>query len=132
MVPYITSCQGGCFMLPVCSAAVSYPGRLVEFRQPNPTHPNQPYQTIVDRPIDLCRFTFSERELTFAISCRPSVRLSVCNARAPYSAGWNFRQYFYSIWYLGHLLTSTENFTELSQGNPSVGGGGKRKRGSQM
>jgi len=23
---------------------------------------------------------------------------SVCNARASYSAGWNFLQYFYGIW----------------------------------
>jgi len=31
------------------------------------------------------------------------VRLSVvCNVRAPYSGGSNFRQYFYGIWYLGH------------------------------
>jgi len=40
---------------------------------------------------------FSERELmfTFAICYRPSVcRLSVvCNVRAPYSGGSNFRQY---------------------------------------
>jgi len=38
---------------------------------------------------------FSERELTFMFAIRrlPSVcRLSVvCNVRAPYSAGWNFR-----------------------------------------
>jgi len=40
---------------------------------------------------------------------RPSVCLSsvVCNARAPYSGGCNFRQFFYGIWYLGHPLTST-------------------------
>jgi len=66
---------------------------------------------------------FSERELTFtfAICCRLSVcllsvcRLSfVCNARAPYSAGGNFRQCFYAIWYLGHPLTTTENFTEIA------------------
>ena len=46
----------------------------------------------------------SEREL--AICYRPSVCpvvcLSVCNARAPYSGGLNFPQYFYGIWYLGH------------------------------
>jgi len=58
---------------------------------------------------------FSERELTFtfAICYRPSVcRLSVvCNVRAPYSGGSNFRQYFYGIRYLGHPLTFTENFT---------------------
>ena len=47
---------------------------------------------------------------------RPSVvcRLSVvCNVLAPYSGGSNFRQYFYGIRYLGHPLTSTENFTEI-------------------
>ena len=51
---------------------------------------------------------------------RPSVcRLSVvCNARAPYSGGWNFRQYFYGIRYLGHPLTSTKNFTEIVPGEP--------------
>jgi len=79
---------------------------------------------------------FSERELTFtfAIICyRPSVcRLSsVCNVRSPYSGGSNFRQYFYGIMYLGHLLTSTENFTEFVPGNPSAGGV-KHKRGSQV
>jgi len=65
----------------------------------------------------------SERELTFtfAICCRPSVclsvvSLSVCNARAPYSGGSNFRQYFYGIRYLG--LISTENFTEIVPGEP--------------
>jgi len=30
----------------------------------------------------------------------------VCNVRAPYSAGWNFRQCFYVISYPGHPLTS--------------------------
>jgi len=55
---------------------------------------------------------FSEREHTFTFAssrslyavARPSVvRLSVvCNVRAPYSAGRNFSQYFYGIWYLGH------------------------------
>ena len=51
---------------------------------------------------------------------RPSVcRLSVvCNARAPYSDGSNFRQYFYGIWYLGHPLTSNEIFTEIVPGEP--------------
>jgi len=54
---------------------------------------------------------------TFAICCRPSVcRPSVCNARVPYSGGWNFLQYFYGIRYLGHPLTSTENFTEIVPG----------------
>jgi len=54
--------------------------------------------------------------LAFAVYRRPSVcRLSVClsvclsvvcNVRAPYSADWNFRQYFYAFWFVGHLLTS--------------------------
>jgi len=65
---------------------------------------------------------FSERELTFtfAICCRPSVCLSsvVGNARAPYSGRCNFRQYFYGVRYLGHPLTSTENFTEIVPGEP--------------
>jgi len=48
-----------------------------------------------------------------------SVRLSVvCNVRAPYSGGSNFRQYFHGIGYLGHPLTSTENFTEIVPGEP--------------
>jgi len=63
---------------------------------------------------------FSERELTFtfAICYRPSVcRLSVvCNVRALYSGSWNFRQYFYGIRYIGHPLTSPENFTEIVPG----------------
>jgi len=43
------------------------------------------------------------------------VRLSVvCNVRAPYSGGSNCPQYFYGIRYLGHPLTSTENFKEIS------------------
>jgi len=62
----------------------------------------------------------------------PSVCLSVvCNVRAPYSASWNFRQFFFAFWYLGYLLTSAEHFTEIVPGNPSVGGF-KRKRGSEI
>ena len=58
---------------------------------------------------------FSERKYGIA---RPSVVcLSVvCNVRAPYSAGWNFRQCFFAIWYLGHRLAFTENFTEIVLG----------------
>jgi len=69
-----------------------------------------------------CKSVFSERELTFtfAICYRPSVcRLSViCNVRAPYSGGSNFRQYFYGVRYLGHPLTSNENFTEIVPREP--------------
>jgi len=42
----------------------------------------------------------------------------VCNVRAPYSGGSNFRQYFYGVRYLGHPLTSTENFTDIVLGEP--------------
>jgi len=59
---------------------------------------------------------------------RPSV---VCNVRAPYSGGSNFWQYFYSIRYLGHPLTSTENYTEIIPGDPSTELV-KHKRGSQI
>ena len=42
----------------------------------------------------------------------PSVCLSVCNVHAPYSAGWNFPQYFFAIRYLSHhLLTYIQNFS---------------------
>ena len=84
------------------------------------------------------RLVFSERELTFtfAICCRPSVcRLSVYlsvvgNARAPYSGQSNFLQYFYGIWYFGHPLTSTSNFTEIVPGEPLRRGvGGLNTRG---
>ena len=76
---------------------------------------------------DLCfSCVFSERELKFmfAIGYRPSVcRLSVClssvcNVRAPYSGDWNFRQYFYAMWYLGHPWPLYKNFTEIVSGEP--------------
>jgi len=53
-----------------------------------------------------------------SVVCRLSVCLSVCNVRAPYSGGSNFRQYFYGIRYLGHPLTFTENFTEIVPEEP--------------
>jgi len=59
----------------------------------------------------------------FAVT-RPSVCLSdVRNVRASYSGGSNFRQHFHGIRYLGHPLTSTENFTEIVPGE-------QRRRGS--
>jgi len=52
--------------------------------------------------------TWAHVHIRYAVA-RPSVVcLSVvCNFRAPYSAGRNFRQCFYVIWYLGHPLTTT-------------------------
>jgi len=52
--------------------------------------------------------------ISVGICCCPSV----CNVRAPYSDGSNFRQYFYGIRYPGHPLTFTENFMEIIQGEP--------------
>ena len=62
---------------------------------------------------------FSEREWVHVHYMLSPVRLSVvCNVRAPYSGGSNFRQYFYDIRYLGHPLTSTLNFTEIVPEEP--------------
>jgi len=49
---------------------------------------------------------------------RPCLSSVVGNARAPYSGGSNFRQYFYGIWYPSHPLTSAENFAEIVPGEP--------------
>jgi len=62
----------------------------------------------------------NSRSRTLYAVVRPSVVcLSVVgNVHAPHSGGWNFRQYFYGVRYLGHPLTSTENFTEIVPGEP--------------
>jgi len=57
---------------------------------------------------------------------RPSVvylsRLSVTFVRQGYSAGWIFPQFFFAVWYLGHPLTFTENFTGTRpRGTPPSG-----------
>jgi len=58
--------------------------------------------------LDKARFlaNVNSRSPSLYAIARPSVVClsSVCNARAPYSGGWNFGQYFYGIWYLGHPL----------------------------
>ena len=60
---------------------------------------------------------------------RPSVVClsSVCNVRAPYSGGSDFRQYFYGIRYLGRPLKILQR---SSRGNPSAGG--VKDRGSEI
>ena len=68
----------------------------------------------------------------YAIARPSDVCLSVvCNVRAPYSGGSNFRQYFYGIRYLGHPSHPLKISRRSSQGNPSAGGV-KHKRGSQV
>jgi len=77
-------------------------------------------------------FKFKYLNFLRSLCYRPSVVcLTVCNVRAPYSAGWNFRQCFVAIWYLGHPLTSTKNFTKIVPGEP-LRLGFKRKRGSEI
>jgi len=56
---------------------------------------------------------------SLAICYRPPCLSVIClYARAPYSGGWNFRQYFYGFWYCGHPSTSTKNFMEIVPGEP--------------
>jgi len=54
------------------------------------------------------------------VNSRSRSRLSLCNARAPSTllSRWKFSAFFYAIWYLGHPLTPTENFTEIVPGEP--------------
>jgi len=62
----------------------------------------------------------------------PVRRLSVCNARTPYSVERNFRQCFYAIWYRGHPLASTEilrRYGDRRRGTPPSGGGRLNARG---
>ena len=55
-----------------------------------------------------------QRKTEVTICRRKSICLSsvVGNVRAPYSAGWNFRQGFYAIWYLGHPINIHRKFYE--------------------
>jgi len=46
---------------------------------------------------------------------------SVCNVHAPYSAGWNFRQCFFAIWYLVICWHPRKMLRRSSQGTPPLG-----------
>ena len=66
-----------------------------------------------------CLANANSRSRSLCAVARTSVcRLSDGNARAPYSDGRNFPQYFNGIRYIGHPLTSTENFTKIVPGKP--------------
>jgi len=65
-----------------------------------------------------CNSVKSETILAKFHVCRLSV---VGNTRAPYSGGCNFRQYFYCVWYVGHPLTSAENYGDRPRGTPPPG-----------
>jgi len=64
--------------------------------------------------LQLAEGHYTRSRSLYAIA-RPSV---VCNVRAPYPGGSNFRQYFYGTRYLGHQFTSAENITEIVPGEP--------------
>jgi len=91
---------------------------------------NWNYYTVWYKQVAICNVSTSasdsflanvnSRSRSLYAIARPSVVcLSVvCNVRAPYSGGSDFRQYFYGIRYLGHPWTSAENFTEIVPGEP--------------
>jgi len=83
---------------------------------------NWPYSSIIlilERPIITPKpHYFSEHKLAFTFAMLSPVRLPVCNARAPYSGGRNFPQYFHGIWYVGHPLTSNKKFMEIVPEEP--------------
>jgi len=55
-------------------------------------------------------------------SCENQESVTFVTVRAPYSADWNFRQFFFAIWYTLAILWHPRNFTEIVT-PPSVGGG---------
>jgi len=81
---------------------------------------------VSSRSLKTCRIVLAilanvnARSRSLYVVIRPSVVClsSVRNVRAPYSDYWNFRQYFYAIWYVGHLLISRYNFTEMVPREP--------------
>ena len=101
---------------------LQYPGsRAVATFEATEAAASVVFRTVASVKAILLRpFLANVSEFTFTVCYRPPVcRLSVvCNVRAPYSGGSNFRQYFYGIRYLGHPLTSAENFMEIVPGKP--------------
>jgi len=71
--------------------------------------------------------SLSSKRTNYYIVVRPSVVVClsvVCNVRAPYSVGWNFRQCFYAVWYPRHPLMFAEFFHgDRPRGTPLLGGG---------
>ena len=84
------------------------------------------------RPAQNIRFypTWLRYVRVFAIA-NPSVCLSSVTFVCPTQGRWKFRQYFFAILHLSHLLTSAQNLTEIVPWEPPVGGV-KRKRGSKI
>jgi len=96
------------------------------------------YLNSADETLLFVRFLANVNARSLYVVVRPSVcRLpcvcheSVCNVRAPYSSDWNFWQFFYEIWYVGHLWPFGKNFTEIVLAEP-LRRGVKRKWVSQI
>jgi len=69
--------------------------------------------------ISITIFSESELTFTFAIRYRPSVCMSSVTLVRPTEAVEIFGSISTAFgWNLGHPLTSTENFTEIVQGEP--------------
>jgi len=64
--------------------------------------------------LHLLRFIMSDHNKLSCLAYMSVFSLSVCNVRVRLK----FRQCFYSIWYLGHLLPLDKNFTEIVPGEP--------------
>ena len=77
-----------------------------------------------DSCVDVCfGFYSNATTLRSALCCRIANPSVVCLWRwCTLFSGWSFWQYFFTAVYLGHPLTSVQNFTEIVPGNPSVGG----------
>ena len=109
-IDWLTACCGPHDWI----APVAYLGLWISFRSSlNVIFEREPVSFSVSNILANVNVNSHSRSL-YAVA-RPSV---VCNVRAPYSGGSNFRQYFYGIRYLGHPLTSTENFMEIVPGEP--------------
>jgi len=68
----------------------------------------------------ICDKTIITRRWLRYVGYLPSqFRLSVvCNVRAHYSAGWDFRQHFHAILYISHRPTFVQNYTKIVPGEP--------------
>ena len=95
-----------------------------EFSSTNETLLFVQFLIICDFAFFICIiFIFSERSRSLYDVTHPSVVcLSVCNARAPYSGGWNFGNISTTLGTLAMRWHPLKISQRSSQGNPSAGG----------
>jgi len=77
--------------------------------------------TVTYMRISLFCYCILARSRSLYAVASPSVCLSVCLSvtfMRPSQAVEIFGQFFYAVCYLGHLLTSTENFRDIVPGEP--------------